>query len=172
VNAPEMQGSKFDSVQSPGPRRLTENTQESAWWSKHLCQRMVFYLSIIMISTIFCAFVALTLSITGLKYPTNQNSASVVQNVGGIICSMLVFILSVNVIRLLIEFWAFATEAKEILHRSAELLKATNIEERDALWVLHDYQTSRNAAPLIPTFVWKIHGTHLREQWADFRPRR
>lgn len=172
VNAREIQGSEFDSVQLPGARRLVENTQESAWWSKHLSGRMVFYLGFILLFTTACAFIALTLSIAKLKTPMDPHSASVVQNVGGIVCSMLVFVLSINVIRLLIEFWAFAAEAKEVLHQSAELLKQTDIKERDALWLLHDYQTSRSLAPLVPTFIWKIHGAHLREQWVNFRPHR
>ena len=170
VTAREIQGSEFDSVQPVGPRRLVENTQESAWWSKHLSRRMLFYLSIVLVFTTVCAFVALTVSIAGLKNPTDPLAASTVQYVGGVVCSTLVFILSINVVRLLLEFCAFAGDTREVLRQCAELLKDADIDQRDALWALHDYQTSRSLAPLIPTFVWKIRGAHLREQWANFRP--
>ena len=171
VTAWEIQGSEFDSLQPAGPRRLVENTQESAWWSKHLSGRMVFYLSIVLAFATVCAFVALTVSIARLKTRADPRTASTVQYVGGVVCSTLVFILSINVVRLLVEFCTFAGDAKEVLRQCAELLKETDLDQRDALWALHDYQTSRSSAPLIPTFVWKIHGAHLREQWANFRPR-
>jgi hypothetical protein len=165
----EVQGSEFDSVQSRGPRRIVENTQESAWWSKHLSNRMVMYLGFILSVIVVAAFVALTLSIGALKNASVQQSVTVVQNVGGVLCSVLMFVFSINVVRLLTEYWTFAAEAKDILNRGAELLKCSDLAERDALSVLHDYQTARNSAPLLPTFAWRFHGNHLREQWADFR---
>src|ERR1022692_2191309 len=60
VSDPELQGSEFDSVQQSGPRRLAENTQESAWWSKHLSNRLVVYLGFILVLTVIAAFIALT----------------------------------------------------------------------------------------------------------------
>ena len=142
---------------------------ESAWWSKHLSNRMVMYLGFILSVIVVAAFVALTLSIGALKNASVQQSVTVVQNVGGVLCSVLMFVFSINVVRLLTEYWTFAAEAKDILNRGAELLKCSDLAERDALSVLHDYQTARNSAPLLPTFAWRFHGNHLREQWADFR---
>jgi hypothetical protein len=94
-----------------------------------------------------------------------------VQNVGGIICAVLVFVFSINLVRLLAEFWRFWSESMNILKRCAELLKSPRITDRDALCIIHDYQTARNSAPLLPTFIWKRHGDHLREQWDHFRPK-
>jgi len=170
VSDVEVRGSEFDSGQARGPLRVVRNTQESAWWSKHISSRMTAYLGFILLVIVVAAFLALTFSIGALKKANIQQIGTVVQNVGGILCSVLVFIFSINVVRLLMEFWTFATEAKEILVRCGELLKRPDLVERDALSVLHDYQTARNAAPLLPTFVWKLHGNHLREQWAHFRP--
>lgn len=169
VSDTEVQGSEFDSARPHGPCRIVENTQESAWWSKHLSSRMVVYLGFILVLIVVAAFVALTFSIGALKNASVQQSGTVVQNVGGVLCSVLVFVFSINVVRLLTEFWTFAAEAKEILSRCAELLKCSNLPERDALSVMHDYQTARNSSPLLPTFVWRFHGKHLREQWAHFR---
>ena len=165
----DVQGSEFDSGQTRGPLRVVKNTQESAWWSKHLSNRMVVYLSVILLLIIVAAFIALTLCIASLKNASAQPSITVVQNVGGILCSVLIFVFSINIFRLLMEFWTFAAEAKEILNRCAGLLGRSELAERDALSVLHDYQTARSSAPLLPTFVWKFHCNHLREQWADFR---
>jgi hypothetical protein len=166
----EIQGSEFDSTRPAGALRAVENTQESAWWSRHLSRRMAVYLSFILLVVVVAALIALTFSIAGLKGAAAQQSGAVVQNVGGILCSVLVFVFSINIVRLLVDFLAFATESKEVLGRCAELLKSASVTERDALAVVHEYQTARNSAPLLSTFVWKMHGKHLREQWARFRP--
>src|ERR1051326_7280924 len=170
ISPNEIQGSEFDSIQPPGPRRAVENTQESAWWSKHQSRRMVNYLGFFLALVIVADFAALSLSIGALKSANVQQSGATAQNVGGVLCSVLIFVFSVNLVRLLTDFWAFGSEADRILSRCSQLLKSATTTDRDALSVMHDYQTARNSAPLIPTFIWKIHGSHLREQWKDFRP--
>jgi hypothetical protein len=167
----EIRGLDFDSGQPLGPRRAVENTEESAWWSKHESRKMVVYMSFILVVVIVAAFIALALGIGALKAANVPQSGSSVQTVGGIICSVLMFVFSINLVRLLVEFWSFASEAEGILRRCAVLLKARNISQGDALAVMHDYQTARNSTPLIPTFIWKFHGNHLREQWLSFRPK-
>jgi hypothetical protein len=171
VTSDEIQGSEFDSGQPKGPLRVVENTQESAWWSKHESRRMVVYLGAVLVLVVSVALVALTISIGALKAAKVEQSGALVQNVGGIVCSVLIFVLSVNLVRLLADFSTFASEAEDILRRCGEALKSPNLAERDVLSVMHDYQTARNSAPLLPTFIWKFHRNHLREQWADFRPR-
>jgi hypothetical protein len=164
----EIQGSEFDSNRPAG---AVENTLESAWWSKHLSRRMVVYLSFILFVIVAVALIALTFSIASLKSATIQQSGAVVQNVGGILCAVLIFVFSINVVRLLTDFFVFAADAKEILRRCSELAKSSSVTEREALAVMHDYQIARNSAPLLPTIVWEIHGKHLREQWACYRPK-
>lgn len=171
VSASEIQGSLFDSLLPVGSRRAVENTQESAWWSMHLSRRIVIYLILLLVFVLIVAFVGLAVSISMLKTTQVQQSGATVQNVGGIICAVLVFVFSLNLVRLLADFWGFWSESKDVLKRCSDLLKSTNIADRDALCVLHDYQTARNAAPLLPTFVWKCHGDHLRKQWENFRPK-
>jgi hypothetical protein len=165
----DTQGQKFDNTEPPGVRRLLKNTQESAWWSKHLSSRMVIYLAVMLFFLVLAAFVTLCICIGSLKQAGGQAGIVAVQNVGGILCSLLAFVFSINAVRLLIEFARFAAEAKEILRRCGDLSHRADVAERDAIAVLHDYQTARNLAPLLPTFVWKFHSRHLNEQWADFR---
>lgn len=171
VVATEMQGSLFDSTQPTGPRRAVENAQESAWWSRHLGRKMVFYLGVLLALVLIGAFVSLTVSIGTLKTASIKQSGAAVQNVGGIICAALAFVFSINLVRLFADFFGFSLEATDILRRCGELLKSSEITDREALSVVHDYQVARNAAPLLPTFVWKRHGEHLREQWETFRPK-
>ena len=171
VTSDETKGSVFDSETAPGPRRLVENTQESAWWSKHLSRLMAVYLGFTIAAVLFGVFCALTASIAGLNASSVPQSGALVQNVGGIVCSVLMFVFSVNLVRLLVEFCNFFSGTKSILVRCETNLKLQEIEERFALQLLHDYQIERSLAPLLPTFIWKIHGDHLREQWTHFRPK-
>lgn len=171
VKDSELSGSIFASVEHTGPRRLVENTEESAWWSKHLSRRMVFVLAIVVFLALAAGFAALAVSISGLKGTHTTPSGAVVQSVGGIICAVLAFIFSINIIRLLLDFLTFASEAERILVYCAGLLKLGEIKEFDALSVMHDYHTARIVSPLLPTFAWTFWGDHLRTQWANFRPK-
>jgi hypothetical protein len=169
VISDEMQGSAFDSRQARGPLRLVENTRESAWWSKHESRRMVMLLGVVLTFVLGAAFVSLTISIGALKAAKVEQSGWLVQNVGGVVCSVLAFIVSVNLIRLLIDFYVFASEAEGIFRRCNRAVESPTLTERDAILITHDYQTARNSAPLLPTFIWKFCGNHLREQWAQVR---
>lgn len=171
VNVDEIEGSEFDSRQPGGPLRVVENTLESAWWSKHESRRMVCYLSVLLTVVVVAALVALTTSISALKGVQTEQSGALVQNVGGIVCYVLVFILSINLLRLVMDFRAFEREAEGILRRCKEALKSSDLADREALALMHDYQTARGSAPLLPTIVWRIHRKHLREQWVNYRPK-
>src|SRR5205809_1093177 len=78
----ETRGSEFDSTQPRGPSRAVENTEESAWWSKHQSLRMVRYLALTLTLIIFAAVAALILSIGALNAAPAQHSGAIVQNVG------------------------------------------------------------------------------------------
>jgi len=171
VTSDEMRGSEFDSHRPKGPVRVIENTRESAWWSKHESRRMVALLATALVVVIVGAFVALTLSIASLNRAEVKQSGSLVQNVGGIVCSVLAFVVSINLIRLLVDFHMFAVGAEDVFRRCDRALELPNLGEREALSIMHDYQTARNSAPLLPTFIWRLRGNHLREQWTHLRPK-
>lgn len=172
VSDDEVKGSLFDSGEPVGPRRAVENTQESAWWSSHLSRRMVIYIIIFLLLALAISFGGMAVGISMLKSSKTEQSGALVQNLGGIICAVLVFIFSINLVRLLADFCAFWFDSNKILNHCAELLKSNNISFQEAIHLMNDYQTTRNAAPLLPTFVWKLHGRHLREQWEHFKPKK
>lgn len=172
VTSDEMRGSEFDSHRPKGPVRMIENTRESAWWSKHESRRMVALLGIILAVVVAGGFVAITLSIASLNTAEVKQSGYLVQSVGGIVCSVWAFVVSINLIRLLADFHAFASDAEEIFKRCDRALELADLGEREALSITHDYQTARNSAPLLPTFIWRFRGDHLRQQWAPLRPKR
>lgn len=170
VTPEEVSGSVFASKSAPSPRRLVENVQESAWWSKHQSRLVAVYLSFGLAAILVAFFVALTASIASLNAGNVLQSGALVQNIGGIICSVLMFVFSVNVVRLLVDFCTFFFAAKDVVNRCEVFLKLPQIDELSAFELMHDYQAKRSSAPMIPTFIWKFHGSHLREQWTHYRP--
>jgi hypothetical protein len=164
----EIQGSDFASREEPSPRRAVENIRESAWWSKYLCRRMVFYLLFLLIGIALGGLSIFAYCICKLKSIDFIQNADVVQIVGSVICSVWAFIFSINVLRLIFDYHTFAREAGGIVHRSGLMLKSDGISEREAYDIMHDYQTARCVAPLIPTFIWKLHCKHLNECWTEF----
>ena len=168
VTEEELKGSDFESAEPPGARRLVENTEESAWWSKHESRIMAWYLAIFLLVLLGVIFVALTITISRLSEEADGTRAAV-QNVGAIICIILAFVFSINGVKLLADFTIFYFASKAIVGRCCELLRGTFVHERAALLLSFDYQISRSAAPLLPTFIWRIHGPHLRSEWKRFR---
>jgi len=168
VTDDEIRGSEFASKEPPGPRRAVENTRESAWWSKFLARKMILYLSLLLLFFLVGGFFALMICICELKSADAKQGLSVVQTVGCIICSVWAFILSINALRLIFDYFSFAREADEILHRCKMLLKSGNLSVQEASATMHDYQTARSARPLMPTFVWRWHKKHLNHLWKEF----
>jgi hypothetical protein len=172
VTEAELRGSTFESAAPPGPRRVVENIEESAWWSKHESRLMAYYIGASLVLLLIAIFVSLTVSIGAVRNPPNVENREMTRNIGTIICTVLAFVFSINLVRLFVSFVSFVSSTKAVLARCHEMLGRSNIDERGALLLLFDYQTARNNSPLLPSFVWKLHGRHLRSEWHRFRPQR
>ena len=96
------------------------------------------------------------------------HNAATIELVGSVICSVWAFIFSINVLRLVFDYHIFGREAGEIVNRCGVILKSHDVNERETRDIMHDYQTARCMAPLIPTIIWKLHRDHLNEHWAEF----
>lgn len=169
VTQDELKGSEFDTDEAAGPRRVIENTKESAWWSKHESRIIAWYLGIGLVVLLVAIFFVLTSSISGLNRDAGTIDPKATQNIGAIICVVLAFVFSINVVRLLADFVMFYFSSKNTVERCRHLLRGSQLDQRDALLVQFDYQIRRNGAPLLPTFIWKLHGPHLRSEWKRFR---
>ncbi len=113
VNDRELAGSSFGSSLPPGPDRMIENTEESAWWSKHESRLMIWYLSAALVVLLIAVFVALSISIGGLSDANTATTRVIAQNVGAVICAVLTFVFSINVVRLLASFVGVAPKLRK-----------------------------------------------------------
>jgi hypothetical protein len=167
VTAEEIRGSAFDSTAPVGPRRVVENVIESAWWTKHESRLMAFYMGAALVLVFAAILLILSISIGALR--SDPSTVERTRNLGAMICAVLAFVFSINMVRLLVAFIALFFATKSLLERGCNYLFRNNINDRAALLLLFDYQTARSDAPLLPTFIWKLHGKHLRREWHRYR---
>lgn len=148
----------FASTEDLGPRRAAENVVESAFWSKHIAEKMGhLYLGIT------CILVIGSIVILVVIIDSVQNISSL-SNVGRLVTSALMLVFSLGLLKLMLGYYGFSKKAERAEQAAENLLKG-DCNERDAIKVLHDYQVARAAAPLLPTRLWKRMRDDLNEQW-------
>ena len=150
----------FSSKESQSPRRLLQNLEESAWWSKHLATDMT-QITAAMCAVVFAA-AAFAMIFTLQSAPTQVTS----ENIAKISVTMIVFVFSGGYFRLAFEYNRFSRESEKIEEHTHALSERQDISEIDAIKVLHDYQIARAGAPSIPTWLWRIRQKGLNEAWA------
>lgn len=152
----------FASKDSVSAVRALRNVQESAWWSKHLAEKMGRYtLAVTIVSTIGSILVLVT------TLTTVQNF-QVLAGVGRVVTAVLMLAVSLGLVRLTIAYYDFDQKAQRAEEMAGELLKypCTEIE---AIKLYNDYHLARAVAPLVPDHVWKWNRDQLNELWNDYR---
>lgn len=148
----------FASTEVLGPRRAAENVVESAFWSKHLAERMGHLCLGITSILVIGSIVVLVVIIDSVQ------DVSSLSNVGRLVTSALMLVFSLGLLKLMVSYYGFSKKADRAEQAAENLLKG-DCNERDAIKVLHDYQVARAGAPLLPTRLWKRMRDDLNEQW-------
>lgn len=156
------QGNYFASRDAEGTTRALKNIQESAWWSKHLAEKMGQYALALTIITFVGSLFVLVVSIS-----TAVNS-EVLSSIGRVITSVLMLVLSLGLIRLTLGYYAFSRKAQRAEERAGECLKY-GCGNLDAVKLYNEYHLDRASAPLIPDWAWKLNQEYLNELWSDYR---
>lgn len=171
-------GSYFASNESPGPKRAVENLRESAWWSMHLSESM-FWRSVVVIIVIVVGCVTLlNVSVGNLDEPQATASATPTathqpaetkQGVSAqtvrIVTSAILFIFSYGLFKFATGYYSFSAKAKQVRDSAVLLLKAGQTDEIQAIKLWQDYHLAREAAPIIPTWIWKLREKKLNILW-------
>ncbi len=153
----------FASKAGLGAIKALENIQESAWWSKHLAERMTQYCLFISISILVTSLITLLISIQTIS------DNNVLTSLGRTVTSALMLIFTLGLFRMAINYYEFSQKAKEIEYNIDALLNNQNINDSDAIKIMHEYQLARASAPLIPYFVWRQMRDKLNVTWKDCR---
>ena len=160
--SPEITEQYFASQEPAGPRRAIENVLESAWWSKHLAQKVGFRYQVITWVMVIFSFAVLVISIQ-----TVQNFDQLA-SIGRTITAFVMWIFSFGVFKLAHSYSGFSSKAARIEERAEELLKAEPTKE-DAITLIYDYQMTRMIAPMIPTWAYNSMQDELNRLWKQFR---
>lgn len=151
----------FASHRDNGPKRLLENLEESAWWSKHQAKRMSKYVGAAGVTMMFSAFVTLFIS---LQSSPSQTTDKIIAK---IIISVIVFMFSGGYVRLAFDYNLFADQAEKAEVRAFQLCSEKDFSEIQAIKLLHDYQIDRANSPLIPSWLWRMKNKELNELWNE-----
>ncbi len=177
-------GNYFASAEQPGARRAVENLRESAWWSMHLAETM-WWVSITMIGLIFVACIFLlnvsvqevsqasahaitTAQNQGPQSPASPSaplppavSASVVK----VVTSAMLFIFSYGLFKFATGYFSFSSKSRQVADKAEMVLSNGAVDEVQAIKLWQDYHLARDAAPLLPNWIWQLREKKLNKLW-------
>jgi hypothetical protein len=156
-------GPYFASKAAPGPLRALQNVQESAWFSKHLAEWMFVICLSVMIAAVLLSIAALIVTLL------NATERSQYSTVARIVTSLLVFLVSLGLSRMIMGYYAFFQGAARVEEKAKRLCETGETTEVDALKVYYEYHLARAAAPIIPEMLYELCRNELNELWAHYR---
>jgi hypothetical protein len=158
----EMPEAYFASQEGQGVKRALKNIQESAWWSKHLAEKMLRYSLAATLSSVAGSLIAILVSLSTI------NDYDILSGAGRIVTSILMLVLSLGLIRLTLGYHSFQQKAQQTETRVEEHLK-TDCSVIDAIKIYNEYHLNRASAPLIPDIVWRRNRDRLNALWESYR---
>ncbi len=151
----------FDSVQEPGPKSLVTIIQETAFWSKHLfsltAKRYWLYS---VVSLAFLLFILLIIP----SIPSQRWSVTIAQ----LVCVALICFVTIDLLGAAIACSQAASLLSHIDDRLSNII-LSGCPQPDVIAVFGDYNAAVQAAPLIPTWLYKQHRERLARLWKKRR---
>jgi hypothetical protein len=136
---------------------------ESAWWSKHLASSIGNYYCVATCVLVISSIGILIFSIQTIK------DVDTITSLGKIVTSTLMLIFSLGLFRAVLGYHNFSSNADRVEKKAENLLASSALKELDAIKVMNEYHIARNAAPLIPSWFWKLKRDDLNQVWRQYR---
>jgi hypothetical protein len=152
----------FASRDNDIPTRAVKNIQESAWWNKHLSERIGRYTFIVTLLTVISSIGLLIASIGTV------NNFDVLSSIGRVVTAVLMIVLSLGLIRLTFAYYDYQRKSQRMEERTIEYLKY-GCKDIEAIRLYNDFHLDRASAPLIPDWIYDRNKDHLNEVWKDYR---
>ena len=153
----------FASEEPPGTLRALENLQESAWWSKHLSERMRSYY---LAGTCLLVGIAVLVLLVSIQTIDDKQTLS---SLGRIVTSVLTLVFSLNLFRSVLGYHNFSVKAGQIEKSTENLLTSQGVQESEVIKLMSEYQLARASAPLLPTWLWNRMEDELNATWKQYR---
>lgn len=148
----------FSTTEGAGPRAAICNLQESAWYTRHLAERMWMGFFVAIVACIASAVGGLLVVTRATLTPVGRDQISRAAT------AWLLLLVSLNMIKSVIGYWKMARRCERTEQACAHLL-AGDVSEVDALRQWHEYQIARAAAPLMPDWIWGAMSDDLARGW-------
>lgn len=145
---------------APGPARLLECLEESAFYSSKL-HRLSANAWLVIVAIYALVFAALAIFLI-----PSATSDFLMMSVR-IFFAATVFIMSADVFGSFFAHWRCAADTSEVLNR-IEIAKKGNIKTADALLIMEDYTSAIQSAPEIVPFIYRTQETNLNKLWASY----
>ena len=170
-------GSYFASDEAPGPKRAVENLRESAWWSMHLAESMLWRSIIVIIGIVVGCMMLLNASVGDLVQsqatpstistaaPQLEIKSGAIAQTVKIVTSAILFIFSYGLLKFAMGYHAFSTKSKQIKDSAESFINSGQIDEIQAIKLWQDYHLAREASPIIPTWIWRQREKRLNALW-------
>jgi len=149
----------YDSTAEAGPERLLEITQQSAFWTGELAERMASLLkgglAVVFIVLMIAVLAALQTGITGTR---GETLAKIGMATISVWCTGELFVLFRR-------YDLLARSIQRVLVDSELAMSRSWIGCESAV-ILGEYNCSLASAPVIPDFIYKLNRTRLNLAWA------
>jgi hypothetical protein len=160
----ELDLTPYASRLGPGPGRLLENIQESAWWSTRLARELSRWETFWGVVLIVACSAALYHFATYV--PDAGPAPTYARDVAEFAATLLVFIFAEGYHRRGREFDAFARTANRVFEKGTRLKKRDGgAAPEDALGLAMDYFLARQASPRISTIWYRFRKDRLNAAW-------
>lgn len=139
--------------------RAVRNTQESAWWSKHLAAVMFRWYSFAFVLLLGVGFISVLVAVETAK------QVAALDTVARVAITVVVFAFSATIGRQALGYKAFQEGAEASEKKAGRLLEQRDSAVIDAMALMAEYHIRRAGSPLIPSFVHERNRARLTAEW-------
>jgi hypothetical protein len=145
----------------PGPARLGEMLEESAFYSEHL-QRLSANVMLVVLALFGVIFLIIALGVT--PYVARDTALTMVR----VFLALMIFAMSADVIG---AYRAHSEAAREIRNIRQRLMTAdaADYPSADVLLAFADYNRAVEGAPESVPYAYDVQARRLSERWADYQ---
>jgi hypothetical protein len=155
-----------------GPRRVVENTRETAWWSARLAAELARWEFVWTFVMVLACVVALVQIASGPPAPATPTASILSRSIVEFAAAMLVFVFAEGFFRRGRELSAFARSSERVLGEADRLLErerenGPRIEQVEAMLLASKYTIARHAAPRLSSIWYRRRRDQLNAAWAN-----
>ena len=150
----------YESALPAGPRRLLEITEESAFWTSELAERMAVLLKVVLVIVLALVIIAALVALqSGLTKTQGELFAKIFMGTLTVWCTGDLFTLWRR-------YDSLAHGAQRVL-TDCERMKSISEIGHEAVVAFGEYNCFLAAAPVIPEFIYKLSQKKLNAAWAS-----